>query len=102
MELWNSVNGWRKNIILRREENLEIEEDLQIEEEYQDEDDVVFIQTHEKVNSDLNGEVIKLEKGYVELRLITTAEMIADPSIVTTWWSNINKVSPIKSALPEI
>ncbi len=38
----------------------------------------VFLQTHEKINSDLCGEIILQERGYVELRLTTTPEMIAD------------------------
>ena len=36
------------------------------------------MQTHEKVNQDLNGEILVLERGYVELRLTTTADMLAD------------------------
>ena len=55
----------------------EAEEDLEIE-EYKEEEEAVFIKTHEKVNSDLCGTVIKIERGYVELRLTTTPEMIAD------------------------
>ena len=54
----------------------EIEDELHIE-EYIDEN-AVFIKTHEKINSDLCGEVVKLEKGYVEVKLTTTSEMIAD------------------------
>lgn len=44
----------------------------------EEEDDRVYIETHEKVNNDLNGEIIVLERGYVEVRLTTTPEMIAD------------------------
>ena len=49
--------------------------DLEIEESGKDQ---VFIKTHEKINVDLNGEITLLERGYVELRLVTTPEMIAD------------------------
>ena len=45
--------------------------------DYRDEETVI-VKTHEKINSDLNGEIIKLENGYVELRLITTPDMVAD------------------------
>lgn len=53
-----------------------LEEELELD-EYEDENKV-FIQTHERINTDLCGEVIKMEKGYVEVRLTTTSEMIAD------------------------
>ncbi len=53
------------------------EEDLDLEIE-EIEKDQVFIKTHEKINVDLNGEITLLERGYVELRLVTTPEMIAD------------------------
>jgi len=46
--------------------------------DYRDEDEVVIIKTHEEINQDLNGEVIKIEDGYVELRLRTTQDMVAD------------------------
>ena len=45
---------------------------------YEHESDKVFLQTHDRVNQDLSGEIIKLEKGYVELRLTTTSDMLAD------------------------
>ena len=53
-----------------------IEEELDIQ-EYKDNEDVL-LSTHEKVNHDLSGEVQKLENGYVELKLVTTHEMLAD------------------------
>ena len=53
-----------------------LEEELELE-EYDDENKV-FIQTHERINTDLCGEVIKMEKGYVEVRLTTSSDMIAD------------------------
>lgn len=58
---------------------VEIKEEEELElEEYQDAVEQVVVKTHERINQDLNGEIIKLELGYVELRLTTTAEMIAD------------------------
>ncbi|MDF1874693.1 PaaI family thioesterase [Sulfurimonas sp. SAG-AH-194-I05] len=53
------------------------DEELELE-DYINDEEPTLIQTHEKVNSELNGEIITLEKGYVELRLTTTPEMIAD------------------------
>jgi acyl-CoA thioesterase len=58
-------------------ENEVKEEDLELE-DYRDDEEQVFVQTHEKINQDLCGEIIKLEQGYVELRLTTTPEMVAD------------------------
>jgi len=55
----------------------EIEDELQLA-EYIDDEDAVFIKTHERVNMDLCGEIVKLERGYVEVKLTTTSEMIAD------------------------
>ena len=53
------------------------DEELELD-DYRDEAEQIFVKTHERVNSELNGEIIKLEAGYVELRLITTSEMVAD------------------------
>ena len=53
------------------------DEELELD-DYRDEVEQIFVKTHERVNSELNGEIIKLEAGYVELRLITTSEMLAD------------------------
>jgi len=53
------------------------DKDLEID-DYREEDEPVIISTHQRINQDLSGEVIKLEKGYVELKLTTTAEMVAD------------------------
>lgn len=58
------------------EMNEERDEDLELE-EYQNENQVI-LQTHERINRDLCGEIIKLEKGYVEVRLTTSPEMVAD------------------------
>jgi len=54
-----------------------IDEDLEID-DYQTDENAVHVQTHHRVNPELSGEIIKLERGYVELRLTTTPEMIAD------------------------
>jgi len=55
--------------IAEDEEELELHE---VEEEKE------IIRTHDLINFDLCGEVMKLEKGYVELTLTTQAEMVAD------------------------
>jgi len=52
------------------------DEELEIH-DYSDEDEV-FVKTHERVNHDLNGEIVKLELGKVKLKLETIAEMVAD------------------------
>jgi len=52
------------------------EEDLEID--YNEHDNEVLIGTHERVSAELCGEIIVLERGYVETRLITTPEMVAD------------------------
>lgn len=41
-------------------------------------EDEVILKTHERINHDLNGEIIKLESGRVELKLLTIADMVAD------------------------
>ena len=53
-------------------------EDEELELHHYDDEDKVFLQTHERINSDFSGEIVKLEKGYVEVRLTTTPEMLAD------------------------
>lgn len=58
------------------EELTEREDDLELE-DYR-EQEPVFIKTHERINQELSGELIKLEAGYVELRLTTTVDMLAD------------------------
>ncbi len=54
-----------------------VQEELAIE-DYKDEKEPVLVQTHELINENLNGEIITLEEGYVELRLTTINEMVAD------------------------
>lgn len=47
--------------------------------EYHERDRVqVFLTTHEEINRDLCGELVKMQLGYVELRLTTTSSMVAD------------------------
>jgi len=57
--------------------NEENDESLELE-DYRDKEEQVVIHTHERINQDLCGEVIKIQKGYVELRLTTLPEMVAD------------------------
>ncbi|MEJ2414618.1 MAG: PaaI family thioesterase [Sulfurimonas sp.] len=59
-----------EDVVTEKEEELEIED-------YR-EDGQVFVKTHERINQELSGDIIKLEDGYVELRLITTIDMLAD------------------------
>ncbi len=51
-------------------------EDLELEE--YSENEQVLIKTHEKINHDFSGELITLEDGYVEVRLTTIPDMLAD------------------------
>jgi len=52
--------------------------DEELEIDYEEHEDEVFVTTHERINADLCGEIILLERGYVETRLTTTSEMVAD------------------------
>jgi len=54
----------------------EQEDELEIS-EYKDTDEVI-LKTHTRINRNLSGEIIKIEQGYVELKLLTTSEMLAD------------------------
>lgn len=54
------------------------EEDMELEDYREDEKDQVYIRTHKRINQEYSGEVVVLEVGYVELRLTTTPEMVAD------------------------
>ena len=53
------------------------DEELELD-DYRDEEEQVLVKTHELINPELNGEIIKLEQGYVEVRLTTSSEMVAD------------------------
>ena len=55
----------------------ENEEELEIE-DYRDEPEQVLVQTHNRINENLCGELVKIEEGYVEVRLVTIPEMLAD------------------------
>ena len=57
--------------------DLHDDEELELD-DYRDEEEQVVVKTHEKINSELTGEIIKLEQGYVEVRLTTTPDMLAD------------------------
>jgi len=52
--------------------------DDELEIDYDENENQVFIGTHEKINNELCGEIILLELGYVETRLVTVPEMVAD------------------------
>ncbi len=54
------------------------DEDLELDDYREDEENAVILHTHESINHDLTGEIIKLERGYVEVRLTTISEMVAD------------------------
>ena len=59
------------------QENSIEDDDLELH-DYLDEGGKVYLQTHEEINTDLSGAITLLEEGYVELRLTTTADMVAD------------------------
>jgi len=56
----------------------EHDEALDLDDYRETDQDKVIVKTHERINADLNGEIMKMELGYVELRLTTIAEMVAD------------------------
>jgi acyl-CoA thioesterase len=60
------------------EEEVEAIEDSEFEDHESEDENKVYLQTHERINSDFSGEIIKLERGYVEVRLTTTVDMLAD------------------------
>jgi acyl-CoA thioesterase len=53
------------------------EDELEIA-EYKDEKEPVLVRTHELINQSFSGEIVTLEEGYVELRLETIEDMLAD------------------------
>lgn len=59
-----------------KEEILDDEELAEID-EYRNKNETL-LKTHENINRDLCGEIEKFENGYVELKLVTTHDMIAD------------------------
>lgn len=58
-------------------ENTINDDELELD-DYRDEEEPTVIKTHEEINQNLSGEVVKLQEGYVEVRLTTTADMVAD------------------------
>ena len=56
----------------------DIDDELHDDDFSEDQSNQVVLQTHESINRDLSGEILKHERGYVELRLVTSKEMVAD------------------------
>ncbi|MEA1893560.1 MAG: hotdog domain-containing protein [Campylobacterota bacterium] len=54
-----------------------VDDELEIDDSNEDEN-VVILQTHENINFDLCGEIMKIDIGYVEVRLETISEMVVD------------------------
>jgi acyl-coenzyme A thioesterase PaaI-like protein len=54
------------------------DESLEFDDYVNEDENAVALNTHENTNRDLNGEILKLERGYVELRLTTISEMVVD------------------------
>jgi acyl-CoA thioesterase len=52
-------------------------DELEIHDYLEDENSVI-LETHQSINRDLCGEIEKMEIGRVEVRLLTTSEMVAD------------------------
>ena len=53
------------------------EDELELH-DYKEDDNKIVLKTHEEINNNLSGDIVKLEDGYVEVRLTTTSEMLAD------------------------
>lgn len=58
--------------------NEDNDKDLELDDYREDEQNIVILNTHESINRELSGEIMRLELGYVELRLTTSNEMVAD------------------------
>ncbi len=58
--------------------NKKSDEELLEESHIHKDDSLVILNTHTRINQALCGEILKLEVGYVEVRLTTTDEMVAD------------------------
>lgn len=54
------------------------DEELELDDYREEEENLVVLSTHENINRDLSGEILKLESGYVETRLTTISEMVVD------------------------
>ena len=61
---------------MTQEEQKNEDDELELH-EYKDKVQVI-VTTHQKINRDLCGEIEKLDVGYVELKLVTTPDMVAD------------------------
>ena len=57
---------------MSKENEIVEDADLELHDYREEEENQVILQTHNKINQELMGEIIKLEKGYVEVKLITT------------------------------
>lgn len=55
-----------------------VDEDSEFDINEYKEEKKVILKTHEIVNIDLNGTIEKLDNGYVESKLVTIPEMVAD------------------------
>lgn len=55
-----------------------IDTELELDEHNDEIKEEVLVHTHERINQEFCGEVVKIERGYVEVRLITIPEMVAD------------------------
>ena len=64
--------------VVDNNEMLDMEDDGELDIHDYHHSDEVILKTHESINHDLNGEIIKLEKGYSEVKLETNPEMVAD------------------------
>jgi len=60
-----------------QEEETTNDEEFELD-DYRDDETQVIVKTHNRIDQDLNGEILKIEVGYVETRLVTTPEMVAD------------------------
>ena len=62
-----------------KDENEIAEEKMDAEfQDYSDNNSQVIEKTHQKINRDLCGEIEKMDVGYVESKLTTTVDMVAD------------------------
>jgi len=52
--------------------------DDELDEFQAEKEEKIVLQTHLRMNESLSGEIVLLQKGYVELRLITSTDMLAD------------------------
>lgn len=55
-----------------------VEDDILDATDYKENEDKTILQTHQEINRDLNGDIMKLDIGYVETKLITNTDMVVD------------------------